>query len=150
MKKQTLFEAFGEPISTYTDSQAVEDGGLIAINADDRVTRAVWDWLYLTVDMKNPKPPIGWPVNLFGFFAAQTPDKRVLAMCDGLIEMNRREAIRVYEQNIGGGIFGLWVRHEGGYGGKPIAVEDKETGGQMRLWFVPNGAGITLMFPEDY
>src|SRR2546428_9182491 len=39
-------EVFGEPISTYTDQQALEDGILVAVPGDggvNRVTRAVFD-----------------------------------------------------------------------------------------------------------
>ena len=39
-------EFFGEPISTYTDQQALEDGVLVAVPGDaevNRVTRAVFD-----------------------------------------------------------------------------------------------------------
>jgi len=146
-----MTELFGEPISVYTDDEAVDDGTLVAINSKDRVTRPVWDWLISTMDMKNPKPPSGWPVNLFGYFGAKTKDERVKAMCEGIIDVNRKQAQRVYDENIAGGIFSLWINHEGGYGGRPISVDNKESeGGQMRLWFVPNGNGLTLMFPEDY
>jgi hypothetical protein len=148
---KTLEEIFGKPISVYTDEEAVDDGTLVAINSKDRITRPVWDWLVSTMDMKNPKPPSHWPVNLFGYFGAKTKDERVRSMCEGIIDVNRKQAMRVYEENIGGGFFQLWVSHEGGYKGRPISVDDKDqVGGQMRLWFVPNGAGLTLMFPEDY
>jgi hypothetical protein len=148
---KTLTEMFGEPISTYSDNDAGEDGTLVAINAKDRVTRPVWDWLESTVDMKNPKPPSCWPVDLFGFFGAKKPADRALAMCRGIIENNRREAMRVYEQNIGGGIFTLWVLTHKGKGSKPLGISATQQPGEpMRLWFVPNGAGLTMMFPEDY
>ena len=45
MSKQ-MDEFFGEPISTYTDQQALEDGVLVAVPGDaevNRVTRAVFD-----------------------------------------------------------------------------------------------------------
>ena len=45
MSKQ-IDEFFGEPISTYTDAQALQDGVLVAVpgeGAVNRVTRAVFD-----------------------------------------------------------------------------------------------------------
>jgi len=148
---KTMTEIFGEPISTYTDSEGVDDGALVAINHNDRVTRAVWHWLESTVDMKNPKPPSCWPVNLMGFFSAKKPADRVLAMCDGIISANRKEATRVYDANIGGGIFTLWVLTHKGKGDAPLGLSTTEQPGEpMKLWFVPNIAGITMMFPEDY
>ena len=148
---KTMEELFGEPISTYTDDDAQENGLLVAINDKDRVSRAVWDWIVSTMDMKKSKPPSCWPIDLFAYCRAKTPDDRARAMCRGIIDVNRKQAERVYDENIDGGIFALWINHEGGYGGRPLAVSDKEiVGGQMKLWFVPNGAGVTLMFPEDY
>jgi len=52
---------FGEPIYTYTDEQAIEDGGLVAIAGPERVnrvTRAVFD--YFTQPMGNS--PVTGPV----------------------------------------------------------------------------------------
>ncbi len=147
---KNLTELFGEPISVYSDNDAIEDGALVAINDNDRVTRPVWDWITGTMDMKKSQPPSCWPIDLFAYCRAKTPDDRALAMFRGLIDTNRRQALRVYDENIGGGIFTLWINHEGGYGGRPTGVETSDTGGQMKLWFVPNGNGLTLMFPEDY
>jgi hypothetical protein len=148
---KTLEETFGKPISVYTDEDACEDGGLVAINQHDRVTHAVWTWLESTTDMKNPMPPTCWPVDLMGFFTAKKPADRVLAMCRGVIDTNRRQAKRVYDENTNGGILCLWVSHEGGYGGRPTGLETREVGGQMKLWFIPNeNDGITMMFPDDY
>ena len=146
----TLYETFGRPISVYTDGNACEDGELVAINRHDRVTRTVWNWLESTIDMQNPKPPACWPVDLMGFFNAKKPPDRVLAMCRGIIEENRRQAKRVYDENTDGGIFAKFVETKNG---KPITLLDSEgLPGGKKLWFVPNddGSGITLMFPEDY
>ena len=46
-------EVFGEPISTYTDAHALEDGILVAIPGDggvNRVTRAVFDHFVMPDD----------------------------------------------------------------------------------------------------
>ncbi len=46
MKENECESCFPEPISVYTDSQAVEDGVLVPVTADggtNRVTRAVFD-----------------------------------------------------------------------------------------------------------
>lgn len=54
-------DVFGEPIYTYTDEQAVEDGVLVAIAGPDRVnrvTRAVFD--YFTQPMGSS--PVTGPV----------------------------------------------------------------------------------------
>ena len=144
-------ELFGEPISIYSDQDAVDDGVLVAINdKGDRVTSAVWHWLETAMETMK-KPPSCWPVDLFTFCAAKNGATRALAMTRGIIDTNRREALRVYNENIGGGIFVLWPRVD--VDDRPTVIEDFEPTDPLHktLWFVPNeNDGITLMFPEDY
>jgi len=136
---------FEQAISTYTDRDAIEDGAIVAINPRDRVTRAVWDWLETGVDMKNPKPPNCWPVDLFPFFGAKKPATRVLAMCRGLIDTHRRPAERA-EAN--GKTYALWCEC---VNLRPAAIHEAERPGAKELWLIPNEArGFTLMFPGDY
>ena len=148
--KTEMHELFGEPISTYTDAEAVDDGVLVSINQRDRVTCAVWEWLNSTVDMKNANPPSCWPVDMMEWFTAKKPDERVHAMTSAILDEKRKQATRVYEENTGGGIFQLWAKIDAK--GKPIALEDTEPQGACkRLWILPNeNDGVTLMFPEDY
>lgn len=50
-------DLFGEPISVYTDEQALEDGVLVAVTEQDvnRVTRAVFDHFAKPAD-DSPEP----------------------------------------------------------------------------------------------
>ena len=145
-------ELFGKPISIsiYTDQEAVDDGVLVAINdKGDRVTSAVWHWLETAMETMK-KPPSCWPVDLFTFCAAKNGATRALAMTRGIIDTNRREALRVYNENIDGGIFTLCAACD--TDDRPISIsKSNDTHGMKRLWFIPNeNDGITLMFPEDY
>lgn len=51
-RETTVEEFFGQPVSTYTDAQAVEDGVLASLDGvrgqNNRVTRALWDELSAT------------------------------------------------------------------------------------------------------
>ena len=163
---------FGEPISVYTDDNAVEDGILVPVTKQDRVTRPLWAWLTENTPLAA-EPPNCWPVDMLGWFrtkpdklqarkiAAGGPEalakheeevrnKKALALADGLICCHRRQAMTVYEQNIDGGIYKLLASVTNG---KITGIN--ETGiavaGDRTLWFVPNElGGLTMMFPEDY
>jgi hypothetical protein len=146
-----------EVISSYSDSEAVEDGTLVAINPKDRVTRTVWEHLVQHAP-KGSKPPDRWPVDMMTWFRAEAikredalkliaefgkeeaqkkfermiADRKVLALSKGIVSTHTREANRVYEENVDGGIY-KWT------------MFDKVA------WLLPNeNGGITLMFPEDY
>jgi hypothetical protein len=123
-----LFEG-AEVISTYTDAQAVEDGFLVAVGNGNRVTAAAWAWLEeVAQEYGGGSPPANWPVSLLLWFGGNV----ALALAVGLIEVNAAAARRIYEENIGGGIW------NGEYLGKTV-------------WLIPNELdGLTLMFPEDY
>jgi len=115
------FDSF-EVVSQYTDAQACDDGFLVAIAAKDRVSRAVWDYLCSRVPLDNVKPED---------IDAKRHD-HALFTSGRMVSQNALEARRVYEQNIGGGIFTLI-----------------ELG--RKFWIMPNElGGVTLMFPEDY
>ncbi len=56
--KDECESCFGEPISVYTDSQAVEDGVLVPVTGDggvNRVTRAVFDQFTKSIGNKSLK-----------------------------------------------------------------------------------------------
>lgn len=156
-------------ISRYTDEQAVDDGVLVRLNARDRVTRAVWDFL-VEHQPAGPKPPDCWPVDLFAWFGAKKPtmpddpvaarmyrDIRAKAMATGLIGAHGQAARRVYEQNIGGGIwkgyalvgrFNALDRFARDLPEKRILERDVLS--PTTLWLIPNEqGGLTLLFPED-
>src|SRR5882672_424324 len=157
-------------ISTYSDSQAIEDGILVAINPRDRVTRSVWEWL-VENQPKGNQPPNCWPVGMIGWFKAtaitkrealeliakhgakegqekyerQVRDRKAHALSIGVIDQNRDRAKRTYDENLDGGIFKLLARVEGGQ-----IIELGPTG-DVALWLLPNeNEGISLMFPSDY
>jgi hypothetical protein len=115
------FDGF-EVVSTYTDGQACEDGILVAVAAKDRVSRPVWEYLCSRVPLDNVAPEA---------IDAKRHD-HALFTSGRMITTNALEARRVYEQNIGGGIFSL--------------IEQGR-----KFWIMPNElGGLTLMFPEDY
>lgn len=141
------FEGF-EVISSYSDREACEDGVLVAIGAKDRVSRAVWDFLFEHAP-KGAKPPNCWPVDLLGWFRAKTVDDKVLAMSSALIRTHATRAREVYDKNIDGGIFKAYILLDdaGAIGELSLATSFTS----KTLWLVPNeNDGITLMFPEDY
>lgn len=144
---KTAFDDF-EVCSSYSDREACEDGVLVSINPKDRVSRAVWDFLFEHAP-KGAKPPNRWPVDLMGWFRAKTVDDKVLAMSSALIRTHATRAREVYEKNLGGGIFKAYALLDG-HG--TIAELSLDTTFQSKtFWLVPNeNDGITLMFPEDY
>jgi hypothetical protein len=159
-------------ISTYTDAQACDDGVLIALNAKDRVTRTVWEWLVEKAP-KTSQPPNRWPVDMMGWFGATSikkaeaqkliakhgkdaqklferiiADRKAAVLSRGLISTNRQQATRVYNENIGGGIY---KAHALENNGQIESLTEISSLVNTTLWFVPNeNGGITLMFPEDY
>ena len=150
----TTENPFGEVIYRYTDTQAQDDGILVALNGRDRMTRTVFDYFVKHVP-DGPKPPGGWPVEIMGWFKRSKNDpvrdafNRAVALAKGLVGGYGAEARRIYDENIGGGVFKLAV----------LLANDKLSGltagaaaneGTL-LWLMPNElGGMTLMFPEDY
>lgn len=166
-------------ISTYTDAQAVEDGTLVAINPIDRVTRTLWDW---TAARAPQKPASCWPVDLMGFCMATRvsktealkiiakygadegqkhlnqiiADRKTVAMFRGLIGTHTDLARRVYEENIGGGIYTMWAVTSGTSSDVIVHLADREPKDlavmkATKIWLIPNElGGISAMFPEDY
>ena len=145
-------------ISQYTDADAQRDGCIVNVGESDRVTRQLWDWLHDR--LPTDTPPERWPVALFEWCSApkNTGDRetdqtnndiRCRAATRGLLDVHRTQAVRVYEDNIGGGIYTIWPQHADGR----ITGLRTEGGGDddHRVWFVPNEmGGLTLMFPSDY
>lgn len=170
MDQDELIKIFGEPISVYTDRDAVEDGVLVSVNERDRVSRACWEWLAQSTPLGS-KPPNCWPVEMMGWFRAgdisptealkriakhgkeaqakferEVRDKKALALAIGLIGTHGPIARRIYENNEGGGIWAGWAVVQQG-----TIVGFNENSGSQRLWLIPNEqGGLTLMFPEDY
>jgi len=169
-----------EVVSTYTDRQAIEDGILVAISEKDRVSRAVWEYLSSHCP-KGAQPPNRWPVDLMGWFRAEkiskvealeliakfgreesqkkfeemVGDRKALAMSSALIRTHDRQARRIYDENLDGGIYKLYSMETPD--GRRIlslaasAAEAEVEGSYKVLWLIPNeNGGITLLFPEDY
>lgn len=118
-EKKTIVDAQQnqwEVVSTYTDAQAVEDGVLVAVSGAHRVTRAAWEFIV-------ERTPIGEQIER---------DKAAHDFCVELINRDEAIARRVYDENIGGGIYCVWVDGR-------------------KMWLMPNeNGGMSLMFPEDY
>ena len=132
-------------ISTYTDAQAIEDGVLVAVSKRDRVTGPLFSYLCEWAPL-NFKPPSDWPVDMMLWFKAKTAQHKAAAMALGLFAVYGHDARRIYEENIGGGIWKFYA------GGRPIvAFEETEIAQGREIWMLPNEiGGLTLMFPEDY
>jgi hypothetical protein len=185
---ETLEDFFGQPISTYSDAEAIEDGILVPINRKDRATRPLFTFLAEHAPLGS-KPPDCWPVEMMGWFRAEAMkreealkliaelgkeaaqakfveiirDRKALAMLKGLIGREERTAVRVYENNEGGGIHAIHVAtaEDGTIAGiSPIEIprDDKNNLGwkpegnpTTTVWLIPNeNGGITAMFPSDY
>lgn len=151
-ERNEFLESFGEPISVYTEAEAIEDGTLVDVGSGDRMTRAVFEFL----SEKLPDKPVGgWPVDLMAFISAnrkKDDGARAIAAARGLISVNREEAKRIYEHNIGGGIMTFYA--EVGPNGKIKALhkegEAVESSNVHKLWLIPNEEGVTLLEPSDY
>jgi hypothetical protein len=93
-------------ISTYTDGQAVDDGFLVEVGGTDRCTRALFNSL---MERLPESPPENWPVNLMtwvgGSGTNEAAELRARAAISGLIGTYGRDARRIYDENIGGGIW---------------------------------------------
>ena len=168
------FDSF-EVVSTYTDRQGCEDGVLVALNAKDRISRALWEYLVEKAP-KGAQPPNRWPVDLMGWFQAEKnskvealelvaklgkdeaqkkfarmiADRKALALAKGIISTHAKQATRVYQENIGGGIYKLFaVESPDGRSITDLTADQGEN--KTVLWLLPNeNGGITLLFPEDY
>ncbi|HVA17029.1 MAG TPA: hypothetical protein VMV59_04870 [Candidatus Dormibacteraeota bacterium] len=160
-------------VSVYTDAQAVDDGLLVAINRADRVTRTVWSELTVRAP-KDSQPPNCWPVDLMGWFQAAkiskieaarliakhgldaqaefdkaVRERKALALAKGILSTHARQAKRVYDENIDGGIYKLFavLKVDGSF--ESLSATPSES--SLTLWILPNeNGGSTLMFPEDY
>lgn len=157
-------------ISVYSDSDAVEDGGLVALNSKDRVSRAAFEFLAKHTPMIS-KPPSNWPVDLMGWFQSEKMskpealkliakhgkdgvglafeniirDRRAKALASGLLARDGATARRMYEENTDGGIYSIFAKVE-----NDVITELSLTSGE-KLWILPNeNDGLTLMLPSDY
>jgi hypothetical protein len=147
-------DIFGEPISQYTDADAVNDGILVAISprSNDRVTRTVFEFLKTSAP-NGSEPPSNWPVEMMGWFRSEDgSDEKALALASGLIGRDARRARQVYEENIDGGIFKLHAVVNYGKLTELASGAGSDTSAtHTALWLLPNEmGGITLMFPSDY
>ena len=153
-------------LSVYTDGDAVDDGALVAVGDKNRVTRTLFEFL---VERLTEKPPNCWPVEMMGYFTANKQDEpglaRALAATRALIDENATQAQRVYDENIGGGIWKgtvqLGIEQPKGStksaDGREVVTGFTEGGGDADtatdrvVWLMPNElGGLTLMFPSDY
>lgn len=127
-EKKTIVDAQQnqwEVVSTYTDAQAVEDGVLVAVSGAHRVTRAAWEFI-------ASRQPIDQAQIVPGKPEQTLRDWLTREFCVELINRDEGIARRVYDENIGGGIYCVWVDGR-------------------KLWLMPNeNGGMSLMFPEDY
>jgi len=138
-----------EVVSEYTDKQALEDGVLVALSTQNRTTCAVYGWLTKVTTKWEHKPPSNWPVEMLSFFGSKTPEYRAVIMARSLLVYHDKAARRVYDENIGGGIWKA-VYHDTGHRLAVHAENDAPAGGTV-LWILPNEiGGLTLMFPDDY
>lgn len=134
-----------EVIYSYTDQDAVTDGVLVPVNAKDRVTRAVWD--FISARVASNRPPLRWPLS--GSVKAMYPldtdaDWRTCALCVGLLEHYSEPARLLYDNDT------LWHAKLEATATTldSISPGSKEA---LQVWILPNElGGLTLMFPEDY
>lgn len=169
-----MFEDF-EVISQYTDKNAVEDGVLVPLDAKNRVTRPAFEFLAENTPIATAQPPNNWPVEMMGWFRTgsvtqadalkriakhgldaqaefekEIRAKRAIALAKGLIGKFERQARRVYDENLDGGIFKVWPKLTGDV----LTGVDENSAGKSSnepLWIMPNeNGGMTLMFPSDY
>ena len=123
-----IYEFFGEPIYSYGDEQAVEDGVLVPFKANDRdtghrITSSANEALKDHCSKKGYED-YGDPQFLQFFFCELLP----------LV----KEAVKEYEK---GGI--LKTNYD-------FKVKEDPPPSET-LWYVPNeNCGITIMKPEDY
>lgn len=139
-------------IFAYTDDQAVEDGTLIAIDGKNRVTSTVFGFLARHL---QKEPPTRWPVELLTYFGSKSPEDRARAAAWGLVTTYGDEARRIYDRNIGGGIWRAKAVVANGRIRELAPEPDMPTGAadaEVRtLWLMPNEVGgLTLLFPDDY
>jgi hypothetical protein len=162
---------WGEPISTYSDAEAVDDGVLVPITKKDRCTRPVFSFLAENTPM-GAQPPDRWPVEMMGWFRAEAMkreealkliaefgkngaqakfleiirDRKALALAKGLIGSEELTARRIYENNEGGGIHKVFVATGATgeiVGISPIEIPRDDAG---NLGWKPNGSPTTTLW----
>jgi hypothetical protein len=129
-------------IVAYTDQQAIADGDLVALDAVDRVSRAVWD--FLTSHITSRTVPHNWPMS--NEQAAKYPYSLAKAklLCVGLID-KYREAAKILHDNDSQWFAAIDHTNDQILGLRP------GVGGLSNLWLTPNElGGMTLMFPSGY
>ena len=127
---------FGDVIYSYGDDQAVEDGVLVRLTPVDRVTIAAWVWL---------------EAQLAAHHGDEVPDDEPRATAAAWIAEHSTEARRVWDKNIGGGVYQLRTGYEGNTWRSFHTTDEAEDVDITRLWLIPNEVGgMTLMFPSDY
>jgi hypothetical protein len=166
-------------ISRYTDAQAVDDGILIAITPKDRVSIGVWS-SFKEHAPKDSQPPSCWPVDLMGWFQATKiskteaqkliakygtdaqaefdkaiKERKALAMARGIVGSHGRQAKRMFDENIDGGIYKLYAilsyPESDTFTELCMPQSPHSTFSSVTLWLISNeNGGVTLMLPEDY
>lgn len=131
-----------QTVVAYTDQQAIAEGELVALDAVDRVSRAVWDFLTNHITSRNV--PHNWPMSTEQ--AAKYPYSLAKAklLCAGLINQYR-EAAKILKDNDSQWFAALDHTNDQILGLRPGSA------GMATLWLSPNElGGMTLMFPSDY
>lgn len=126
--KDPIYEFFGEPIYSYGDEQAVEDGVLVPFRANDRDTghRITSNAYEALKDHYSKK----------GYEDYDDPQFLQFFFCELLPLV--KETVKEYEK---GGI--LKTNYD-------FKVKKDPPRGKT-LWYVPNERnGVTIMKPEDY
>lgn len=133
-----------EPIYTYGDAEACEDGVLVALTQRDRCTRALFEDLakYLP-----DSPPNRWPVDLFGYIAAAAkhdPGLRAEAACKGLFARHGSQ--------ISTDPAPLWmIRKDSESPITDLSETRPDDGSGFEIWIVTNELnGTTIMYPSDW
>lgn len=158
-EKPKTFNQPGHPfdgapiISSYTSADAVDDGLFVPIGPGWVVTAAALAALERGVP-EGDKPPNRWPVEMMGWFMGKTDTDKALALAKGMVGDHGRNALKVYADNIGGGILNLFALTDAK--GKFTSLESSDTGSDrddaVRFWLMPNDdrGGLILMLPSDY
>ena len=117
-----------EVVYSYTDGQACEDGVLVPLTGNDRVTCAVFDTM-----AEHSDPGTAYTFAKFW------------------LSVHGNYARKVYDENIGGGVWIGALKND-----KSLEIHCWQSGkdlpvGFSTVWILPNElGGMTLMFPSDY
>lgn len=153
MKEERVFDE-SDIISKYTDTDAIGDGQIIAVNERDRMTNGVFGFLSRAATDLDARPPSRWPVPMLDWFRAKDPDTKAVALAHGFITENRKAADVPPPADFFTAYF--VTDADGrltGHANHPLSEDGRAAGSHYRrVWLVPNDEtrGLTLMFPSEY